>query len=83
MSSDTSTDTVGHIQNPWVPTALVIIGSSMVMIDATIVNVALYAIGEDLGALRGIEWVATSYLLAVCIAPVSYTHLTLPTKRIV
>ena len=68
MSSDTSTDTVGHIQNPWVPTALVIIGSSMVMIDSTIVNVALHAIGEDLGALRGIEWVATSYLLAVCIA---------------
>ena len=68
MSSDTSADTVRHIQNPWVPTALVIIGSSMVMIDSTIVNVALYAIGKDLGAVRGIEWVATSYLLAVCIA---------------
>jgi hypothetical protein len=40
----------------------------MVMIDSTIVNVALYAIGKDLGAVRGIEWVATSYLLAVCIA---------------
>ena len=56
------------VRNPWVPTALVIIGSSMVMIDSTIVNVALHAIGEDLGTKQGIEWVATSYLLAVCIA---------------
>lgn len=59
---------MSEVRNPWVPTALVIIGSSMVMIDSTIVNVALYAIGKDLGVTSGIEWVATSYLLAVCVA---------------
>ncbi len=57
-----------NVRNPWVPTTLVIIGSSMVMIDSTIVNTALHAIAEDLGTRNGIEWVATSYLLAVCIA---------------
>ena len=59
---------MSQVRNPWVPTTLVIIGSSMVMIDSTIVNVALHAIAEDLGTKQGIEWVATSYLLAVCIA---------------
>ena len=35
----------------------------MVVLDSTIVNVALHQIGVDLGAGDGIEWIVTAYLL--------------------
>ena len=40
----------------------------MVVLDSTIVNVALHEIGVDLGAGDGIEWIVTAYLLAVCVS---------------
>ncbi|MGD9737210.1 MAG: DHA2 family efflux MFS transporter permease subunit [Solirubrobacterales bacterium] len=43
-----------------------ILGSTVVFLDATVVNVALPAIGEDLGAgLAGQQWVLESYMLAL------------------
>ena len=52
--------------NPWIPTAVVMGSTVMVVLDSTIVNVALHQIGLDLRAGAGIEWVVTAYLLAVC-----------------
>lgn len=45
--------------------AVVLTGTFMVILDTTIVNVALPSIGTELGDARGIEWVVTGYLLAV------------------
>jgi EmrB/QacA subfamily drug resistance transporter len=43
-----------------------ILGSTVVFLDATVVNVALPAIGDDLGAgLAGQQWVLESYMLAL------------------
>ena len=43
-----------------------ILGSTVVSVDATIVNVALPAIGDDLGGgLAGQQWVANAYLLTL------------------
>jgi EmrB/QacA subfamily drug resistance transporter len=43
-----------------------ILGSTVVFLDSTVVNVALPAIAEDLGAgLAGQQWVVESYLLAL------------------
>ncbi len=51
--------------NPWVGLAMVLFGTVMVILDTTIVNVALPIIGDDLGAGGSIEWVVTAYLLGV------------------
>ncbi len=48
--------------------AMVMTGTVMVLLDTTIVNVALHEIGVDLGAGEGIAWVVTAYLLAVAAA---------------
>jgi EmrB/QacA subfamily drug resistance transporter len=43
-----------------------ILGSTVVFLDATVVNVALPALAEDLGAgLAGQQWVVEAYLLAL------------------
>lgn len=43
-----------------------VLGSSMVLLDGTAVNVALPRIGEDLGAsLAGLQWVVNAYLLTL------------------
>src|SRR5918995_2989214 len=43
-----------------------ILGSSVVAVDATVVNVALPTIADDLGGgLAGQQWVANSYLLTL------------------
>jgi len=48
---------------------IVILGATvMVALDTTIVNVALDDIGKALGGGRNVEWVVTSYLLAVCVS---------------
>jgi EmrB/QacA subfamily drug resistance transporter len=47
---------------------VVLVGSLMVVLDTTIVNVALPEIGASLRAGDGIEWVVTSYLLGVVVA---------------
>lgn len=48
--------------------SVVLMGTFMVILDTTIVNVALPAIGRDLERAVGIEWIVTGYLLAVGIA---------------
>ncbi|HEX2185669.1 MAG TPA: DHA2 family efflux MFS transporter permease subunit, partial [Chloroflexota bacterium] len=49
----------------WVLLAAVL-GSSVAFLDATVVNVALPAIGEDLGAgVDGLQWTVTGYLLTL------------------
>jgi EmrB/QacA subfamily drug resistance transporter len=53
---------------PWIAMGVVLMGTFMVILDTTIVNVALPQIGVALGAGSGIEWVITAYLLAVGIA---------------
>ncbi|HSK96522.1 MAG TPA: MFS transporter [Euzebyales bacterium] len=41
-------------------------GSSVAFLDATVVNVALPALGEDLGAdVSGLQWVLNGYMLAL------------------
>ena len=54
--------------NPAAALAMVMTGTVMVLLDTTIVNVALHEIGVDLGAGEGIAWVVTAYLLAVAAA---------------
>ena len=49
----------------WVTMGVVLIGTFMVFLDTTIVNVALPQIGFDLHSGQGIEWIITGYLLAV------------------
>jgi EmrB/QacA subfamily drug resistance transporter len=49
----------------WILLATVL-GSSLAMLDGTVVNVALPAIGEDFGAgVAGLQWVVTAYLLTL------------------
>jgi len=50
---------------PWVAMGVVLIGTYMVILDSTIVNVALPQIGAELHESSGIEWIVTAYLLAV------------------
>jgi EmrB/QacA subfamily drug resistance transporter len=48
-----------------VPAAVVVLGAIMTILDATIVNVALPALGADLHAsISTVQWVPTVYLLA-------------------
>lgn len=53
---------------PWIAMGVVLVGTFMVILDTTIVNVALPQIGIALDSRTGIEWVVTAYLLAVGIA---------------
>ena len=49
----------------WVLAATVL-GSGMVFLDGTVVNVALPAIGDDLGAtLSGLQWTVNAYLVTL------------------
>lgn len=60
----------GPGQRPPDPLALAVImaGMFVVILDTTIVNVALPAIGADLGVRTGLEWVVTGYFLAMALA---------------
>jgi multidrug resistance protein len=49
----------------WIALGIVVIGTFMVILDTTIVTVALDPIGKDLGSVNGVEWIITAYLLAV------------------
>lgn len=60
--------TEGGDRYPWIAMAVVLLGTFMVILDTTIVNVALPQIGIALDSRSGIEWVVTAYLLAVGIA---------------
>ena len=52
---------VGH----WL-LAVTVLGSAIVFLEATVVNVALPAIGRDLGAdVAGLQWTVNAYLLTL------------------
>ncbi len=58
---------------PWLVVGTVCVGAFMGQLDASIVSVALPAIGHDLGGSTGqVEWVALSYLLTLValVAPI-------------
>src|SRR5205807_5007792 len=43
-----------------------VLGSAVVMLDGTVVNIALPAIGRDLGAgVDGLQWIISGYLLTL------------------
>src|SRR6188768_3911579 len=46
--------------------AITVLGSGIAFLEATVVNVALPAIGEDLGAdVAGLQWTINGYLLTL------------------
>ncbi len=58
---------------PWLVVGTVCIGAFIGQLDASIVSIALPAIGHDLGGSTGqVEWVALSYLLTLValVAPI-------------
>src|SRR3954452_14553137 len=56
---------MGTTQGRWVLFATVL-GSSLAMLDGTVVNVALERIGSDLGAdFAGLQWIVNAYTLAL------------------
>src|SRR3979411_1455660 len=53
-----------HVQRRWLALGLVCLSSLMIVLDATIVNVALPAIQQDLGfSQTSLAWVVNAYLL--------------------
>ena len=66
---------------PWVVMAIVLCGTYLVVLDTTVLGVALASIAGDLHAERsvGIDWVITSYLIAVgVVQPASATIAAVP-----
>ena len=56
---------IGQPRGRWIIAATVL-GSSMAMLDATVVNVALPTIGNELHtSLAGLQWVVTAYTLTL------------------
>lgn len=60
---------------PWIAMGVVLTGTFMVILDTTIVNIALPQIGQELGRAEGIEWIVTGYLLAVGLVQLATGHL--------
>jgi EmrB/QacA subfamily drug resistance transporter len=57
--------TLGQPRGRWIIAATVL-GSSMAMLDSTVVNVALPTIGQELHtSLAGLQWVVTAYTLTL------------------
>jgi EmrB/QacA subfamily drug resistance transporter len=54
----------GHATNPWVVLVLICLAQFMVVLDATIVNVALPSIQKDLGLSEAnLQWIINAYTL--------------------
>jgi DHA2 family multidrug resistance protein len=74
-SADTPADAVGAAEAAareaheehyrWIALGTVLIGTFMVILDTTIVTVALDPIGKSLHSQSGVEWIVTAYLVAV------------------
>ncbi|MFC9789075.1 DHA2 family efflux MFS transporter permease subunit [Rhodococcus sp. NPDC127528] len=65
MDSPAATVRLRSATGRWVLLATVL-GSSMAMLDSTVVNIALPRIGEDLGAtVADLQWVLSGYTLAL------------------
>lgn len=52
----------------WIAMAVVVVGTFMVILDTSIVNVALPQIGVDFHSITDVEWIVTGYLLALGLA---------------
>ena len=64
MDASTERDLAAR-DGSWAPLLAVALGYFMVILDATAVNLALPAIGQDLGGgITGLQWVADGYTLA-------------------
>lgn len=55
----------------WVAMGVVLIGTFMVILDTSIVNVALDPIAREFDSLHGVEWIVTAYLLAIAVSMVA------------
>jgi EmrB/QacA subfamily drug resistance transporter len=64
MSSASTTPNPRHSTNPWVILVLICFAQFMVVLDATVVNVALPSIQKDLGLSEGnLQWIVNAYTL--------------------
>ncbi len=59
---------IGRLPYRWVAMGVVLIGTFMVVLDTTIVNLALPSLQREFHSIDGVEWVVTSYLAAVGVA---------------
>ncbi|MDO8363411.1 MAG: MDR family MFS transporter [Actinomycetota bacterium] len=59
-----STERVG-LAYQWKAMWIVLLGTFMVVLDTTIVSLGLTSVANDLGAAKNIEWVVTSYIVAL------------------
>src|SRR3954468_11305093 len=54
-----------HLENRWAALVVLCVGMLMIVLDATIVNVALPSIQEDLGfSQSSLAWLVNAYLIA-------------------
>lgn len=58
----------GRIAYRWVAMGVVLVGTFMVVLDTTVVNLGLPALQRSFGSIDGVEWVITAYLAAVGVA---------------
>jgi EmrB/QacA subfamily drug resistance transporter len=74
MSAPSSTNGSGRPSAPaserslWIGMSVILLGTIMVVLDTTIVNVALPQIADALNAGDGVEWIVSAYLLAVAVS---------------
>jgi len=59
---------IGRFAYRWVAMGVLLVGTFMVVLDTTIVNLALPALQREFGTIDGVEWVVTGYLAAVGVA---------------
>jgi len=67
-----ATRSAGAARNPWAILAVLCVGLFMILLDGTIVNIAIPNIMRDLGTgLSGVEWVMNAYVLAFAVTLVT------------
>jgi EmrB/QacA subfamily drug resistance transporter len=59
---------IERVSYRWVAMSVFLLGTFMVVLDTTIVNLALPSLQRDFHTIDGVEWVVTSYLAAVGVA---------------
>ena len=59
---------LGRVDYRWVAMGVVLIGTFMVVLDTTVVNLGLPSLQRDFHTVDGVEWVITAYLAAVGVA---------------
>ena len=60
--------TAGKVPYRWLAMSVVLVGTFVVVLDTTVVNLGLASMQRDFGTVDGVEWVVTAYLAAVGIA---------------